>query len=88
MLGRTGKLINIGEYYLFQPIEINDHFISNLERRRPMDVKIDKLSIAMPFELKIKSNIKDIALKENLIYQLQNDYLIAIKKNPKNKKIR
>ena len=85
ILGRTGKLINIDEYYMFQPIELDNKHITTLERRRPMDVKSEKISIRMPFKLKIKDTIQDINKKENLIYQLQNDYMIATRKNPKNK---
>ena len=84
MLGRSGRLINIEEYYMFQPIEIDNKYITSLERRKPMDVKPNKITVRMPFELKIKENIKDINSKENLIYQLQNDYLISIRKS-KNK---
>lgn len=85
MLGRSGRLINIDNFYMFQPIELDDKFISSLERRRPLDIKTEKIGVRMPFELKIKSNIKDITSKENLIYQLQNDYMISIRKNSKNK---
>ena len=85
MLGRTGRLVNIDNFYMFQPIELDNKFISSLERRRPLDIKTEKIGIRMPFELKIKSSIKDITSKENLIYQLQNDYMISIRKNPKNK---
>ena len=35
VLNRQGKLVNIGEYYLFQPIDIDNKYITNLERRKP-----------------------------------------------------
>jgi len=37
--GRTGYLINIGDYYLFQPSELNYGNISLFERSVPLDVK-------------------------------------------------
>lgn len=37
--GRNGKLVNIGEYYLFQPIELTDQSISIYERSVPLDYK-------------------------------------------------
>jgi hypothetical protein len=46
--GRNGRLINIGEYYLFQPIELKDKNISIYERSVPLDFKHDMIN----FELK------------------------------------
>jgi len=37
--GRTGHLINIGEYYLFQPSELNNPHIGIFERSTPLDFK-------------------------------------------------
>ena len=37
--GRIGRLVNIGEYYLYQPIEINDKHISIYDRSVPIDYK-------------------------------------------------
>ena len=49
--GRTGYLINIGDYYLFQPSELNYKNISIYERSVPIDYKHD----VVKFE--IKSNV-------------------------------
>jgi len=43
MYGRTGNLINIGEYYLFQPSEINFNKISIYERKVPIDFKPERI---------------------------------------------
>ena len=48
--GRNGRLINIGNYYLFQPLEILDKNISIYERSIPIDYKHDMIR----FELKQK----------------------------------
>jgi flagellar biosynthesis GTPase FlhF len=37
--GRAGRLINIGEYYLFQPNELNNKHATIYERSVPLDVK-------------------------------------------------
>jgi hypothetical protein len=37
--GRTGHLINIGDYYLFQPSELNNNGVSIFERSVPLDFK-------------------------------------------------
>jgi hypothetical protein len=47
--GRTGHLINIGEYYLFQPSELNYSHISVFDRSKPLDYKHDRIK----FEMKI-----------------------------------
>ena len=46
--GRTGYLVNIGEYYLFQPSELNSEHISVFDRSIPIDYKPD----AIHFEIK------------------------------------
>ena len=43
--GRTGRLFNIGEYYLFQPIELLDKSISIFDRSVPIDYKHDLINI-------------------------------------------
>jgi superfamily II DNA or RNA helicase len=39
--GRKGKLINVGDYYLFQPVEIDNKNISVFERSSPIDMKAE-----------------------------------------------
>jgi hypothetical protein len=48
--GRTGYLINRGEYYAFQPIEITDENISLFEREIPVDHKREYVEINLPKE--------------------------------------
>ena len=43
--GRGGNLINIGEYYIYQPLELDNQNISVYERTRPIDYKRNKLSV-------------------------------------------
>jgi superfamily II DNA or RNA helicase len=43
--GRVGRLINVGEYYLFQPIELTNNSISIFERQTPIDYKHDNIEI-------------------------------------------
>ena len=49
--GRNGRLVNIGEYYLFQPIELKDKHISIFDRSIPIDYKHEMI------ELKLKDSI-------------------------------
>jgi hypothetical protein len=46
--GRNGRLINIGDYYLFQPAELKDKNISIFDRSVPLDYKHHMIN----FELK------------------------------------
>jgi hypothetical protein len=59
--GRNGRLINIGDYYLFQPIELKDKNISIFERSVPLDYKHDMIN----FELK-KNIANQVMDKRNL----------------------
>jgi hypothetical protein len=53
--GRNGRLVNIGEYYLFQPIELKDKHISIFERSMPIDYKHEMIEL----------NINESILKPN-----------------------
>jgi hypothetical protein len=43
--GKYGNLINIGDYYLFQPVELNDKTIRIFERSTPIPFKRDKINV-------------------------------------------
>ena len=45
--GRTGRLINVGEYYLFQPSEITDPRIGIYERSAPLQFKREHISFPL-----------------------------------------
>jgi hypothetical protein len=59
--GRNGRLINIGEYYLFQPIELKDQNISIFDRSVPLDFKHDMIN----FELN-QNIVKSVIDKRNV----------------------
>ena len=44
MLDRLGTLVNIGQYYLYQPLDIEGKHITLLERKNPLDLKIKTIS--------------------------------------------
>ena len=46
--GRLGNLVNKGEYYLFQPVEITDENITLYDRERPVDYKPRNFLIELP----------------------------------------
>ena len=78
ILNRKGKLINIGEYYLFQPLNIDDNLISSYERRHPNDFRSKSIIL--------KSNInQQITTQKKMDYLniIEKEYNIAITKNSK-----
>ena len=69
--GRTGYLVNIGEYYLFQPSELNYKNISIYDRSVPIDYKHNMIN----FEIK-KDAIKPVIDKrgiDDVIFDEQNN---------------
>jgi len=49
--GRLGNLINIGDMYLFQPLEMNNPDISVYDRSVPIQFKREKLEFILPKEV-------------------------------------
>ena len=70
-LGRIGHLVNIGDYYMFQPVEITDKHISRYDRVTPIPYKRTHLTFILP-ELgqKTATDIEEIVLKLKRTYQL------------------
>jgi hypothetical protein len=58
--GRNGRLVNIGDYYLFQPIELKDKNISIYDRSVPIDYKHEYIN----FDINKKSLKPSNAKKE------------------------
>jgi len=72
---RIGYLVNIEEYYLFQPIELNNKNISVFDRRNPIDYKNKKVNIPIQLE-KPEIKIKENSLKkvnETIITDILNN---------------
>jgi hypothetical protein len=58
--GRYGRLVNIGNYYFFQPLELNNPIIPLRDRQRPVDFKREKIIFAPP---KKEESVEDIRKK-------------------------
>jgi hypothetical protein len=87
--GRNGKLINIGDYYLFQPLELTDHTISTFDRSIPIDYKHKKINFELNPDIvkpvaKINVNIdidKNVNVpnnKNNVFEVIKKNYELAI----------
>lgn len=60
--GRNGRLVNIGEYYLFQPVELRDKNASIFDRSVPIDYKHSMIN----FEIK-QNIVKPVVDKRNML---------------------
>ena len=78
MLNRPGKLINIDNLYLFQPVILDNNKLTNFQRRNPLHIKTNKISI------KLSNKIKETKIQENpieVLVSLQNEFNIMITAN-------
>ena len=86
MLGNPGHLINIGNFYAFQPNNIEDIHISTLQRQRPVDVKNKSVIVNVS---KLQRKIPTKRLKQSSDSEILNNFyinyqkLIDPKKSPK-----
>lgn len=62
--GRKGNLINKGNIYAFQPVEINDESITVFERKVPVDFKRENVIMEVPKEF---SDINKEEVPENIV---------------------
>ena len=63
-----GYLVNIGDYYLFQPLELTNTQLSIIERSRPLDVKPKMIHVDVNDELNLNPELANpIIGKRNLL---------------------
>ena len=85
---RTGYLINIGEYYLFQPSELNYNNISIYDRSVPIDYKHSMIKIDIKSDLLKNDNLNtndNLNINDNLN---TNDNINKINTNTNTNKIK
>lgn len=70
--GRNGRLVNIDNYYLFQPIELRDKNASIFDRSVPIDYKHDMIN----FEIK-QNIVKPVIDKRNISKEIIEEEKIA-----------
>lgn len=73
MFGRSGKLINIDMFYLFQPIELVHSNLSNFERKYPLEYKRQKLIFNLPTDA-IPTTIFDDETKTAIFDSIKTTY--------------
>ena len=74
LLGRRGTIVNIGKYYMFQPIELTNKHQSYYDRIKPIDVKHNNILIKLPTKIKkITDNL------ETILDEIKNNYNLSQK---------
>jgi hypothetical protein len=72
--GRRGTLINKGDVYAFQPVEINDESISIYHRSTPIDLKHSTLNMEIAKEFKPEEAAPVLAEKTPREVPVSSDY--------------
>jgi hypothetical protein len=89
--GRGGNIINIGEYYIYQPLELENEHISLFDRSRPIDYKRGKLIVSSSLVKKIQPSditlVEDVAIQGETIMNAMNElYKLSLSPDAKLKK--
>jgi len=67
--GRNGRLVNISDYYLFQPIELRDNNVSIFDRSVPIDYKHSMINFEINKDIvkpTINKNLKNVDSGESI----------------------
>lgn len=49
--GRSGYVVNLGNYYVFQPIELGQKALTYTQRARPLDITFDHVEVSVPSQI-------------------------------------
>ena len=85
MYDRIGRLINIGDLYLFQPLEINDTGVSLYDRSVPIEYKRHSLifETTAPDKAPGLINDKKVSTKGKvLLHNMRSKYIISMTPKP------
>lgn len=78
--GRNGRLVNIGEYYLFQPIELKDKHISIFDRSVPIDYKHEMIELKLKDSiLKRKPEVREVTIEYKKGKKIVENLLVDFK---------
>ena len=90
MLGRSGRLVNIDKYYMFQPIEISeDKKLTLYQKRHPIEFKRKYLTLSAESLNNIKSKTKQTKKRTAALdefYIFYEKFTMLTERNTPNKK--
>jgi hypothetical protein len=82
--GRDGRLVNIGEYYLFQPVELSNKNTTIFDRSVPIDYKHDMIKFTIKKDIaksnfekqisKLEEKLEEIGLKIKKYYYISETF--------------
>jgi hypothetical protein len=82
---RVGKLINILDYYLFQPLELSQSSSSLFDKSKPIDYKHDKLKIMVennsPDKPRNTLYEESVTTDKKDVNDFQKEYILQLGKN-------
>ena len=83
--GRIGHVVNVGDYYMFQPVELNDPQTSIYERSAPIPYKHESITYPLPKEitedyLKLQ-NVPKLVLKDAIRSEIMGSSNSAVARN-------
>jgi len=70
MLGRLGRLVNIGDYYMFQPIELGTKPLSIRDMQTPVDYKRTSIAFNLPGAIPSYSTHKEVLEESSNIFDI------------------
>ena len=82
---RSGRLVNIGEYYFFQPIELDNEHVSMFDRNRPISFKREKIVEELPQDIQLTEGLTEADTRKpntNLLEPYEARYIVAFTKLP------
>jgi hypothetical protein len=85
MLNRNGRLVNIDDLYLFQPIELDNKHIPEYQRKIPIDVKIPSLNFQLDWDIELEKNEPTTTTTIDTLLKLQINYNLSITPQVKSK---
>jgi len=87
VVGNKGRMINIGDYYMFQPIELTDNKVDMFERTTPLYYKRGNLSVKLPNQVYDNFEYIDTGVDDDKLKVKQDKKpvkkLLKLKKIPK-----
>ena len=82
---RSGRLVNIGEYYFFQPLELENEHISMFDRNRPISYKREKIIEELPSDIKLGTEEEEVRELVNVLAPYEEKFIVAFSRIEKPK---
>lgn len=78
--GRVGNLVNVGDLYMYQPVELNNTDIGIFERSIPLEYKPESIKLELnDLQINNEKEVKlDLNTEKNLITEVKNKFRTSI----------